>query len=343
MSNRPDEDLGKQVIQFCKKIGKDLLLVQGAGGNISWKDHDCLWIKASGARISDAARRQIFVPLDLPSLLDAVAMGKFDETPVFKIPSALRPSIETMLHACFPHRFVVHLHSVEALAFLVREKWKDEITERLERTSLVSFVPYAKPGPSLAREVNTVVEPNKPIQLVFLQNHGLILAANSLTEISDVLARTTKELAQQRIAGLSETTPRIKLRGFNTPAESVLHSLATNSKLMALVEQKWAISPDHVVFLGRGPLVFDTLETAAEWVNTQIATPPIIFIRNRGVCLRENLGSNEIEQLHCYFEVLVRQRDARMHAIPSAEVDDLISWEAETYRRNLSGPGTSLT
>jgi len=37
----------RQVLQFCSRIGSDSTLVQGAGGNISWKDGNILWIKAS--------------------------------------------------------------------------------------------------------------------------------------------------------------------------------------------------------------------------------------------------------------------------------------------------------
>jgi rhamnose utilization protein RhaD (predicted bifunctional aldolase and dehydrogenase) len=39
---------------YCAEIGRDPLLVQGAGGNVSWKANDTLWIKASGTWLADA-------------------------------------------------------------------------------------------------------------------------------------------------------------------------------------------------------------------------------------------------------------------------------------------------
>ena len=56
-------DNGQLAIKaFCKKIGSNSLLVQGAGGNISWKEDDVLWIKASGMWLIDAVKENIFVP-----------------------------------------------------------------------------------------------------------------------------------------------------------------------------------------------------------------------------------------------------------------------------------------
>ncbi len=56
----------KQVKAFCAQIGADPLLVQGPGGNVSWKDGDVLWVKASGAWLAHAAGKdEIFIPVDL--------------------------------------------------------------------------------------------------------------------------------------------------------------------------------------------------------------------------------------------------------------------------------------
>ena len=46
--------LKKKISKFCAQIGKRSLLVQGAGGNVSFKDNDVLWIKASGFWLSQS-------------------------------------------------------------------------------------------------------------------------------------------------------------------------------------------------------------------------------------------------------------------------------------------------
>ena len=54
--------------QFCKlsaEIGRNPLLVQGAGGNTSIKEEDLLWVKASGTWLSEATEKKTMVAVDL--------------------------------------------------------------------------------------------------------------------------------------------------------------------------------------------------------------------------------------------------------------------------------------
>ncbi len=112
---------------YCAAIGADPLLVQGAGGNASWKDADTLWVKASGTWLAEARARDIFVPVDLAHLRGAIATGQLDVTPRPLGDSGLRPSIETLLHALMPQPVVLHLHAVELLAQLVRPGFTEHL------------------------------------------------------------------------------------------------------------------------------------------------------------------------------------------------------------------------
>ena len=56
----------KELSEFCNKVGKDFFLVQGVGGNVSYKSNDKLIIKASGVSLKDALNNNIFVNGKLP-------------------------------------------------------------------------------------------------------------------------------------------------------------------------------------------------------------------------------------------------------------------------------------
>ena len=53
------------ISQMCADLGKDPLLVQGAGGNVSWKENETLWIKGSGTWLANANNEDIFVPVNV--------------------------------------------------------------------------------------------------------------------------------------------------------------------------------------------------------------------------------------------------------------------------------------
>src|SRR5690348_8190612 len=132
----PQPALLNELRRLSARIGKNILLTQAAGGNSSIKHGDVLWVKASGAWLADAEDRDIFLPISLSGARAALADG--DE----RMPAApdhassqLRASIETSLHALMPHPVVLHVHSVNTIAWSVRKDARDEFSERLRGLS----------------------------------------------------------------------------------------------------------------------------------------------------------------------------------------------------------------
>src|SRR5262245_35849151 len=60
------------LLDLSARLGSDASLVQGPGGNTSLKRDGTLWIKASGAWLSQARERAIMVPVRLTPLLAAL-------------------------------------------------------------------------------------------------------------------------------------------------------------------------------------------------------------------------------------------------------------------------------
>ena len=99
---------------FCEEIGRNPLLVQGAGGNISVKHERKLYVKASGKRLAEANNEDIFVTVDLHNQLSLCEQGDFRVRWECSNKLSNRPSIETILHAVLPQRFVLHLHAINS-------------------------------------------------------------------------------------------------------------------------------------------------------------------------------------------------------------------------------------
>ena len=63
--NVPDEPAELSAVRaMSKRIGNDLSLAQGSGGNTSIKDGNVLWVKAYGTWLSEAEEKSIIVPVD---------------------------------------------------------------------------------------------------------------------------------------------------------------------------------------------------------------------------------------------------------------------------------------
>jgi rhamnose utilization protein RhaD (predicted bifunctional aldolase and dehydrogenase) len=64
------------MLDLSARIGSDASLVQGPGGNTSLKRDGVMWIKASGAWLSQARERPIMVPVRLLPSTRAIRPAK---------------------------------------------------------------------------------------------------------------------------------------------------------------------------------------------------------------------------------------------------------------------------
>ena len=140
---------------YPRELGSDPLLVQASNGNTSIKLEGILWIKASGKWLAHATQEEMFVPLELAAVREAIQNGT-EISPRYVPKNELRPSIETAMHAILRHRVVIHVHSINTIAWAIRLDGADQLKERLDGLHW-QWIPYAASGIRLAREIEKAV------------------------------------------------------------------------------------------------------------------------------------------------------------------------------------------
>jgi len=332
------------VEKYCEMVGSDPMLVQGAGGNISWKDGGILWIKASGRWLADAGTKDIFVPVDLSHLQKEVGLRNFDVAPISIGESQLRPSIETLLHSLMPQKIVVHLHAIEILAHLIRDGFKRDFGLKSDSFSNINWasVDYYKPGAALASAINAALLKGNDINVVFLQNHGVVIGGASIDEV-DYILQTLLEVMNNSVLQVSDVSPPVSdiVVGDDvrfTPVGDVdVHQLATNTSLFNRLETDWALYPDHVVFLGAKAHRFNSLESFDSEMSSMAEMPELVFIQGIGVFTRAKLGVAKQAQLRCYYDVVSRlPHDVKVNVLVNESIAELLNWDAEQYRMNIA-------
>ena len=302
--NSITDTLKTSVIEYCATIGADPLLVQGAGGNVSWKDGETLWVKASGTWLAEAAEKDIFVPVDLHHLRIAIESGDFSVTPRLSGESALRPSIETLLHALMPHRFVVHLHAIEILAHLVRANCQTDFQSLIDASIHWTIVNYYKPGAALATAVSAALAEKPSANVVFLKNHGVVIGGEDVAEVNYILGRlnivlSTAPADMRRMSAIVADS----IDQYAPVFDSDVHQLALNSDLFNRLDSDWTLYPDHVVFLGPQAYAYRTWEVFGEENKNKHELPELVFILGNGVFVKPSFnkakhapGRNPIRQ-----------------------------------------------
>lgn len=302
-------------------LGSDPLRVQGPGGNTSIKVGQTMWIKASGTELADANDTDIFVAVDRDAAR-AEAHGAGDgscKDTVLDPANTLRPSIETTFHAALDWAVVAHTHSIATLTHCISTKGRAEAAEKLSGLPHV-FVPYAKPGLPLTREIVSRVAPDT--QVVVLQNHGLICCADTVADVAALIEDVEQRLAMPVLRGTSDRPTSSAPDGFEWSDQSWIALDGT----MATLATSGSFYPDHVVFLGPALPIADNA-----------SAPPAILVNGVGVALRHGATPSQKAMLLCLSDLMSRlPKDWEPTPIgPDAEAE-LLNWDAEKYRQALA-------
>jgi len=311
--------------RLSARLGRDPEQVQAGGGNTSVKLSGVLWVKASGFWLADAEAKDLFVPVDLAKAVDAIDGGTEEDVKAATIaernPAGLRPSIETSLHALLPQRFVLHTHSVRAIALAIRADAEARLAERLDGLAW-AFVPYVFPGLPLTRAIRAAIG-SRPIDVVVMGNHGLVVAGDDLDATARLLAEVERRL-DAPVLDLpgAEASARPGLRPVKHPAA---HGLAMGTGLLGRATAG-SYYPDHVIFLG----------PAAATPESRRAGQNLILVPNEGAYLPEDAPPAADELALCLALVLQRVPEtAQLVRLTPQQEAALLGWDAEKYRQTL--------
>ena len=326
------------------RIGANPLLIQAAGGNTSVKEGGAMWIKASGALLAEALTRDVFVPVDLAAMREALNAGapSADRPSEFLLsPSPLRPSVETCLHAVFPERVVLHAHCVNTIAFAIRADARERLAERLDGFAWI-FQPYIKPGAPLANAVSRALAPG--VDVVVLGNHGVIVAGDTVGEAERLLHRVAAAVsappAEAGRPGL-EGLAAVAGDGYRPlEADHPLHGVALSPRLLQ-VACGGAFYPDHVVFCGVDATALAPDETAGVVVARRaaagLAPPVFMLVPGKGALIRSEASAGAQALARCLGDVLARFPPGASPVYLTAEqCAELLDWDAEKYRLALN-------
>lgn len=117
-------------------------------------------------------------------------------------PKAPMPSVEALLHARLPHAFVDHCHATAILALADQPDMAATVARLFG--GRLGFVPYARPGDSLARSAMAVFDSDPVVEGLWLEQRGLVTfgatARDSYERMIAVVTMAEAHLAERGVA-----------------------------------------------------------------------------------------------------------------------------------------------
>ena len=199
----------EQIVELSHKFGVEDY-VRGGGGNTSFKDKHTVWVKPSGTTLVSITAKA-FVAMDrakLNKLNDVTPPTDPSEREALvkeymlnaKLdPNSGRPSVEAPLHNSLNRAFVVHIHpaAINGMTCAVNGV---KVAKELFPEAL--WIDYIDPGYTLCMKVreeneNYKAKYGKEPSVIFLDNHGVFISADTPQGIDELYSNIISVLAKQ--------------------------------------------------------------------------------------------------------------------------------------------------
>ncbi|MDE0462695.1 MAG: bifunctional aldolase/short-chain dehydrogenase [Caldilineaceae bacterium] len=307
-------------VYSSRLLGSDPSLVLHGGGNTSVKataqdifgdEEEVLYVKGSGWDLA-TIEAPGFAPVRLGALQRMATLEELSDSEMVTAqraamtdPYAPNPSVEAILHAVIPYRFVDHSHA-DAVVALTNTPDGEAIVRDLYGPEMM-IVPYVMPGFVLARAIYEMTRDIDWDSLpgMILLNHGVFTFADGARESYErhiEIVTAAEEYIEEK-AGNRLEVKRSDRSSAAVPLEELARlrkavSVARGQAVLASVDQGAAtrefselseapelatrglLTPDHVIRTKRIPLVV-TGEGAEQDVGAYVSAYGDYFDRHR--------------------------------------------------------------
>lgn len=349
----------KEFVSLSKYAGERFDLIQAGGGNTSIKTNNSMIIKSSGYSLSEISETNGYTIINtsqVQQILENKHLGKIqDKKQKNQFASQLlqntvitqnkKPSIETFFHV-FLDTYVLHTHPIVVNAITCNPLWNN-ILQKLFPKSLC--LKYYTPGIELALSIQKkLTQLSNPPQIIFLQNHGLIIHGPSKTDIINktekVLTTIEKEIKSSfskfklvtKISKLINSLNNNEYQISYLSQDKTIIKLIKKNKLIALNKP---LSPDFIVYCGFHAIELSNINNPATLIfykNKYHEIPKVVIYKEHIFFIAQNINkAKQIEDVVKSQLIITDLAKNKLHYLPLQEQKFLANCTDEKYRKNL--------
>ena len=377
----------EQLIEISQFYGRDSRFVIAGGGNTSYKNAEKIWVKASGSSLATITEDG-FAVLDRAKL-NLMSDKKYSSNAAEReeevkndlaaatISKGKRPSVETSMHNVIDFAFVVHMHPTLVNGLMCANNAQADLQKLFGAKAL--YIEYTDPGYVLFKKVEDAIkafraEDGAEPAVIWLQNHGIFVAANSIEEVKylyDKILATLEKVAPQPPEGGVEIPPSggqgavdvlpgirmiLSTEGLKTlkvRKNALVKHFYDTEEAQAKIAKPF--TPDAIVYCKSNYIFLNdeepeaVLAEAAKQIPAFTAKfgyqPKVMLIKGIGlVAAGDNAAQCDI--ILDVFEDAMKiayyaESFGSPHPMTQAQIDFIDNWEVENYRRSVAAGGAA--
>lgn len=363
-----------QRVYTSRLLGQDKSLVLQGGGNTSVKtrvtnvfgeEEEILFVKGSGWDL-ETIEAAGFSPCRIPHLLRLATLPELSDPQManelrvsMTNPNAPAPSVEAILHAILPHKFVDHTHA-DAFIAITNTPSGDQRVKDIYGDRVV-IIPYVMPGFKLAKlcaELFPKLAGPRTIGMALL-HHGLFSFGATAQESYERML----ELVTLAERATPSFTPEVRTGG--TPIEIAtlrreISDVAGFPVILAVhgdrgpTNEQGPATPDHVLRTKRLPLIGRDVKAYAatyrqyfqEFGNPSLTmldpAPRVILDETLGLCTvgRSAKEAGSVAAIYRHTLDIIQRATAleRWQALPARDIFEVEYWDLEQAKLRKAGP-----
>ena len=374
----------QDLISISQFYGRDSRFVIAGGGNTSYKNAEKLWVKASGSSLATITEDG-FAVLDrakLNLMSDKVYSANAAEREEqvkndladATITKGKRPSVETSMHNVIDFAFVVHMHPTLVNGLMCAKNAESDLKKLFGAKAL--YIEYTDPGYVLFKKVEDAIkafraEDGAEPSVIWLQNHGIFVAANTIdevkvlyTKILDTLekaitlpvpteARATCNCTEQLVPAIRMMLSTEGLKTMKVRKNALIKHFYDTEEAQAKIAKPF--TPDAIVYCKSNYIFLNdeqpeaVIAEAAKQIPAFTAKfgyqPKIFLIKGIGLVAAGD-NAAQCDTLLDVFEdamkiAYISESFGGPHPMTQTQIDFIDNWEVENYRRSVAAGGAA--
>jgi rhamnose utilization protein RhaD (predicted bifunctional aldolase and dehydrogenase) len=364
----------KELVKISCFYGKDPSFLLAGGGNTSFKDKRYIFVKASGFKLASIGKDG-FVKLErnalnriwekeypadvdlrekqaLQDLMDSRASGE-----------TKRPSVESLLHAVLPQKYVIHTHPT-IVNGLTCSKNGRQMAEKLFNTRCM-WISSVNPGYVLAKLIKTqLAEHEKKYNLlpdiILLENHGMFVGAETTREIKTihnfVIGTLKKEIVREPDFSLTWINKEVmekvcrRIKNYSAFKDAYI-TFEYNTEISAAVKDSASFqkvhssyTPDHTLYAGPEMLFVEDLDGIGQDIDQYKERngcyPKVIAVKMTGVFTQGDEENSSHIAMLLFLDALkiavYTESFGGYKFMDKEQIDFIKNWEVEKFRSKVS-------
>lgn len=370
----------EQLIEISQFYGRDSRFVIAGGGNTSYKNEEMIWVKASGSSLATITEDG-FAILDRAKLA-VMSDKKYSDNAAQReeevkndlaaatLTKGKRPSVETSMHNAIDYAFVVHLHPTTVNGLMCSQNAQSDLKRIFGEKAL--YIEYTDPGYVLFKKVEDAIKAFREEDggaepaIIWLQNHGIFVGANSIEEIKvlytkilDKLekaiqapvpteARATCSCTEQILPGIRMALSKEGLKTLKVRKNELIKYFYDSPENQTKIARPF--TPDAIVYCKSNYIFINEEEPEAILAEAEKAIPAfrekfgylpkVLLVKGIGlVAVGDNAAQCDII-LDVFEDAMkiawIAGSFGGPHPMTQAQIDFIDNWEVENYRRSVA-------